>query len=89
MFDSAGLESRAQIVKHESSTALELLVSLSRTPDREVALVLNLGRMDRGLRVLLGAGLAIAGIMVNGHPYVGRGLGVVGALVILSGGCGT
>jgi hypothetical protein len=54
-----------------------------------MALVMNLGRMDRGLRVVLGVGLAIAGILDNGHPYVGRGLGVAGALVILSGGCGT
>jgi hypothetical protein len=51
--------------------------------------ILNLGRMDRGLRVVLGIGLGIAGIMVSGHPYVGRTLGVAGALVILSGGCGT
>jgi hypothetical protein len=50
---------------------------------------MNLGRMDRGLRVVLGVGLAIVGIMVSGHPYVGRALGVAGAVVILSGGCGT
>jgi hypothetical protein len=54
-----------------------------------MALLLNLGRMDRGLRVALGIGLGIAGILVSGHPNVGRALGVTGALVILSGGCGT
>jgi hypothetical protein len=54
-----------------------------------MASVLNLGRMDRGLRVALGVGLGVAGILVNGHPYIGRALGIVGALVILSGACGT
>ena len=54
-----------------------------------MALLLNLGRMDRGLRVALGIGLGIAGILVSGHAYVGRLLGITGALVILSGGCGT
>jgi hypothetical protein len=54
-----------------------------------MASILNLGRMDRGLRVALGVGLGIAGILVNGHAYVGRALGIAGALVILSGGCGT
>jgi hypothetical protein len=49
----------------------------------------NLGRVDRWLRVPLGVGLAIAGILVNGHPYVGRTLGITGAVVILSGACGT
>jgi len=54
-----------------------------------MAMVLNVGRMDRSLRVALGIGLGIAGIVVNGHPYVGRALGIAGALVILSGACGT
>jgi hypothetical protein len=54
-----------------------------------MASILNLGRMDRGLRVALGVGLGVAGILVNGHPYVGRALGITGALVILSGACGT
>ena len=54
-----------------------------------MAMVLNLGRMDRGLRVALGVALGIAGILINGHPYVGRALGIAGALVILSGACGT
>ena len=54
-----------------------------------MASVLNLGGMDRGLRVVLGVALGIAGILVSGHAYVGRALGILGALVILSGGCGT
>jgi hypothetical protein len=49
----------------------------------------NLGRMDRGLRVVLGMVLGIAGILISGHPHVGRALGIAGAIVILSGGCGT
>jgi hypothetical protein len=49
----------------------------------------NLGRTDRALRVILGVGIGIAGILVSGHPYVGRVLGVVGGLVILSGASGT
>lgn len=54
-----------------------------------MAMVLNVGRMDRALRVAVGIGLGIAGTLVNGHPYVGRVLGITGALVILSGACGT
>jgi hypothetical protein len=54
-----------------------------------MAMGLNLGRMDRVLRVALGIGLGIAVILVNGHPYVGRALGIFGILVILSGACGT
>lgn len=52
-------------------------------------MVLNLGGIDRSLRVALGIALGAAGILVSGHPYVGRALGVAGAVVILSGGCGT
>jgi hypothetical protein len=52
-------------------------------------MILNLGRKDRALRVALGIGMGVAGILVNGHPYVGRTLGIAGAVVILSGGCGT
>jgi len=29
--------------------------------------------MDRALRVVLGIGLGIAGILVHGHPYLGWG----------------
>jgi hypothetical protein len=44
--------------------------------------------MDRALRVGLGIGLGIAGILVSGHRYLGWALGIVGVLVILSGTCG-
>jgi hypothetical protein len=78
------------VLARSNEDHLKLLV-FSRTPNggRTMKSILNLGRMDRGLRVVLGIGLGIAGIMVSGHPYVGRTLGVAGALVILSGGCGT
>jgi hypothetical protein len=48
----------------------------------------NVGQMDRALRVVLGIGLGIAGILVNGHPYLGWAFGIAGASVILSGTCG-
>ena len=41
------------------------------------------------LRVVLGVGLGIAGILVNGHPYLGRFLGIAGAIVIISAAWGT
>ena len=44
-----------------------------------MATFLNLGRMDRALRVVLGIALGIAGILVNGHPYLGWALGIAGA----------
>ncbi len=53
-----------------------------------MATFLNVGRIDRTLRVALGIGLGIAGILVSGHPYLGRALGIAGASVILSGVCG-
>jgi hypothetical protein len=53
-----------------------------------MATFLNVGRMDRALRVVLGIGLGIAGILVNGHPYLGWPLRIAGASVILSGTCG-
>jgi DUF2892 family protein len=52
-------------------------------------MTLNLGRQDRALRVALGIGMGLAGILITGHPYLGRTLGIAGAVVILSGGCGT
>jgi hypothetical protein len=52
-------------------------------------MVANLGGADRGLRIILGLALGGAGILISGHPYVGRALGVAGAVVILSGACGT
>ena len=65
------------------------LVSIVMPGREAIAMILNLGRRDRALRMALGIGLGIAGILVNGHPYVGRALGVTGALVLLSGACGT
>ncbi len=53
-----------------------------------MARFLNVGRMDRALRVVLGIGLGIAGILFNGHPYLGWALGIAGASIILSGTCG-
>ena len=49
----------------------------------------NLSRMDRALRVGLGLGLGIVGILFSSHTYVGLALGITGALVILSGASGT
>jgi hypothetical protein len=53
-----------------------------------MAAFLNVGRRDRTLRVALGIGLGIAGILVSEHPYLGWGLCIAGASVILSGVCG-
>ena len=53
-----------------------------------MAMFLNVGRMDRTLRVALGIGLGIAGILVSGRSYLGWALGIAGASVILSGVCG-
>jgi Inner membrane protein YgaP-like, transmembrane domain len=49
----------------------------------------NVGPTDRILRIVAGAAMGIAGILTIGHPIVGRLLGVTGALIILSGACGT
>lgn len=54
-----------------------------------MAMILNVGRVDRVLRVALGIGLGIAGILVSGHRYLGWVLGIAGALFILSAACGT
>jgi hypothetical protein len=53
-----------------------------------MATFLNVGRKDRTLRVALGIGLGIAGILVGGHSRLRWGLGIAGASVILSGFCG-
>jgi len=53
-----------------------------------MATFLNVGRTDRALRVVLGIGIGIAGILVTSHPYLGWALGIAGASVILSGTCG-
>ncbi|MGH9716041.1 MAG: hypothetical protein ACRD4R_04835 [Candidatus Acidiferrales bacterium] len=48
-----------------------------------MATACSLGRTDRVLRILLGAGIGVSGIMMSGHPYLGRFMGVAGAAVIL------
>jgi len=53
-----------------------------------MATFLNVGRLDRALRVVVGVGLGSAGILVKGHPYLGWALGIAGLSVILSGTCG-
>jgi hypothetical protein len=50
---------------------------------------LNVGRMDRRIRLALGIALGVSGILVSGHPNLGAGLGIAGVLLILSGICGT
>jgi hypothetical protein len=40
-------------------------------------------------RIVPGVGMGIAGILVKGHPYLGRLLGIAGAAVILSAAWGT
>jgi len=52
-------------------------------------MVFNLGRFDRALRIVLGLAIGLAGILISGHPNLGRALGVLGALTILSGACGS
>jgi hypothetical protein len=53
-----------------------------------MATYLNVGRLDRSLRVALGIGLGIAGILIRGNSYLAWALGIAGASVILSGVCG-
>jgi hypothetical protein len=52
-------------------------------------MIFNLGKVDRGARIVLGLAIGLAGILISGHPNVGRALGFLGALVILSGACGS
>jgi hypothetical protein len=54
-----------------------------------MSMACNLGRADRVLRVFLGGALGVAGILVNGHPLLGRLMGVAGAVIILSAFWGT
>ncbi len=57
-----------------------------RKTDHRLTMVFNLGKIDRSARIVLGLAIGLAGILTSGHPYVGRALGFLGALVILSGG---
>ena len=54
-----------------------------------MASLVNVGRVDRRIRLALGIVFGISGILVSGHPNLGRGLAITGALFILSGVCGT
>ncbi|MGH9728422.1 MAG: YgaP-like transmembrane domain [Candidatus Acidiferrales bacterium] len=49
-----------------------------------MATVCNLGRTDRTLRIVLGLGVGLTGILISGHPILGRLLGLAGAIIILS-----
>ena len=55
-----------------------------------MATFFNVGRVDRTLRLAVGIGLGIAGILINvkNHPYLGWAFGLAGASVIFSGVCG-
>jgi len=52
-------------------------------------MVRNVGRTDQIARIIPGVLIAATGILMSGHPMLGRLMGVVGALTILSGGCAT
>lgn len=54
-----------------------------------MASFVNVGQMDRRIRLTLGVALGVSGILISSHPTLGRALGIAGALVILSGVCGT
>lgn len=60
------------------------------TPDRvpEMGTFFNIGRWDRVVRLVLGIGLGVSAIFVDGHPYARWGLTLGGIAVILSGTCG-
>lgn len=49
----------------------------------------ELGKADRTLRVVIGVLIGATGILISGRPILGRVLGGLGALVLLSAGCGT
>jgi hypothetical protein len=53
------------------------------------SVILNLGKADRTVRLVVGVSIGTAGILINGHPILGRLMGGLGALVLLSAGCGT
>jgi hypothetical protein len=48
----------------------------------------NVGRADRVFRLVLGIGLGVSAIFVDGHPYARWSLTLLGIAVILSGTCG-
>lgn len=54
----------------------------------EMSAFFNVGRWDRVVRLVLGIGLGISAIFVDGHPYARWGLTLGGIAVILSGTCG-
>jgi hypothetical protein len=39
--------------------------------------------------MIIGAGIGVGGILVSGHPWTGRLMGVAGGLLILSAAAGT
>lgn len=53
-----------------------------------MATLFNVGRTDRVLRLLLGVGVGVSAIFVDGHPRARWGLTLTGIAVILSGTCG-
>ena len=52
-------------------------------------MILNLGKFDRSIRLAVGLAIGVTGILISGHPWIGRALGFLGALIILSGACGS
>ena len=54
----------------------------------DVSTFFNVGRRDRAVRLVVGIGLGVSAIFVDGHPYTRWGLTLGGIAVILSGTCG-
>ena len=76
--------------RFRSGTRLERQYFFSESEDRRrMNLICNLNATDRSLRMIIGAGIGIGGILVSGHPWLGRMMGVAGALLILSAASGT
>ena len=57
--------------------------------DTLTTMLKNLGRADRSIRIVLGVAVGVSGIFISGNPWLGRALGVAGAVIILGGICGT